>query len=771
MKRKICSMLVAISTFTLITGCTKDEAKKSNNSSEYSKVDNKDFKFDVNAETFEIKVDVDGVVEDLSQPLDKSKVSNLKEDEKKVSWTYDEKNIDVDIEKKDKYLDISIKSNKNEDNCFSWTMLSGDAYMLPLNEGKYIKSDDTLWKDYFNESEVKTLESLSMQFFAVDKKNYSITYIIKNPYNNHLLFDTKDKINFEFNHEYPAINEEKEYGFRVYITDKDPVQVAKTYKNYVVESGEFKTLEEKSKDNKDIAKLYGAPHIYFWNQNAISEENIKWDKLSSSMPQDLKLHMQELLNTKVEDGSEFAEALDNLSTQDFVDKYTKNSIIKAFTEVIKLKEFYNKDVFTSLDKESQGFIDKGIENCNDVEIIELNKRLLKSKLGNSIDEIENWADANTVDVISDMKEAGIENMWVGFDDWNTGCLKPELVEEANKLGYLIGTYDSYHSIHKPGEEKWITAKFNDTSLYENATVTNKEGEKISGFQNTGRKLNPTLAMESMEERVSSIMDTGLQFNSWFLDTDATGEVYDDYTPEHITIEKQDIEARLGRMKYLQEKYKLVVGSEGGNDFASSSLAFAHGIETPAFAWMDKDMSKNKDSEYYVGKYFSKTGGVPEVYSKQIPLKEKYRELFLDPSYTIPLYKLVYNDSVITTHWWGFGTLKFKDDIESRMLNEVLYNVPSLYHIDKNEWENNKEIITKHNKVWSEFSKEVINKEMTDFKTLNEDRSVQMTEYGGEIKVIANFSDKTVEIEGNKVKAKSLIIINGDNKIVEYTPGV
>ena len=38
---------------------------------------------------------------------------------------------------------------------------------------------------------------------------------------------------------------------------------------------------------------------------------------------------------------------------------------------------------------------------------------------------------------------------------------------------------------------------------------------------------------------------------------------------------------------------MVVGSEGGNDFASSTIAFAHGIETPVIKWDDEDMRKIK----------------------------------------------------------------------------------------------------------------------------------------------------------------------------------
>lgn len=768
MKKILSLVLVATVTATLFSGC-KNKSITSSGSISKSNVENLDFKFKVEPETFKVTVESNGNTEIVSEPLEKMEVSNLKDSGDKISWSYVKKNIDVEIEKKDKYLDVSIKStDNNKENKFSWPKVRGESYVLPLHEGKYIPKDDKVWKEYLDESEIKTLEGFSMQFFAANKKDYALVYTINNPYNNEIKFDTKENINFTFSHEYPSINKNKDYGFRVYLTKNNPVDIAKTYKNVIVEEGKFKSLEEKAKENKNIEKLYGAAHVYFWDRSVISEENIKWNKLKGSISKDLKLWIQELLKTKVEEGSELANAFDDVDSLGYVDKYMKNRVLKGINAVAQLKEFYNPNVFKNLDVKSKELVEKGIDKLNPVEIISLNKNLLKSSLGDVVVSVNEWGNSNTIDVIEDMKKSGIDKMWIGLDDYQEGFVKPEFVETANKLGYLIGTYDSYHSIHKPGEEKWITAKFSDTSLYENATVTNKNGKKIEGFQGVGRKLNPTLAMPSLKDRVSSILNTGLKFNSWFLDTDATGEVFDDYSEKHITTEEQDIKARIERMDYLQKEYGMVVGSEGGNDFASKAIAFAHGIETPSFSWMDKDMSKNKDSKYYVGKYYSSNGGVPEMFSKQIPIKDNYKKLFMDSTYTIPLYKLVYNDSVITSHWWGWGTLKIQDEVQNRMLYEILYNVPPLYHIDKNEWQKNKELIVKHTKVWSDFSQKAINKEMTDFKILSDDRLVQMSKYGENLKVIANFSNKEVNVEGQSIAEKSLIIIDGDNKI-KYKP--
>lgn len=766
MKKIISIMLIATIVTSVLTGCEK--GKDIPGEKVYPHIANLDFNFSVDPETFGFEVESNGITERVSEPLADMKVSNLKDDENNISWTYLEQGIDVAIEKKDKYVDVTIKSSKDEENLFSWPSVKGDGYVLPLNQGKHIPSNDSVWKDYLSGEKMKVIEAFSMQFFAVDKREYSVVYIIKNPYNNEIAFTTDNDIAFTFNHEFPTITEQKEYGFRIYVTEKNPVDVAKTYKDYLVEQGDFKKLEDKAAENRNIEKLYGAPHAYFWDRTVISEENIEWAILRDAMPEKLKLWLQELLTTQVEEGSELSSAFDSLDTLDYVDKYTKNTIVKSLSAFLQLKEFYNPEIFTETTEETQRLVDKGIENLNPVELIELNKRLLKSALGDIVDPTEKWADAITVDVLKDMKDSGLDNMWIGLDDWQEGFIKPELVKEAEEMGYLMGTYDSYHSIHEPGKEKWETAKFTDTSLFEQATVTNKDGNKIEGFQGVGRKLNPTLALPSVKERVTSILNTGVAFNSWFLDTDGTGEIFDDYSPEHVTTEEEDIQARIERMEYLQKEWGMVVGTEGGNDFANKTVAFAHGIETPAFSWMDADMAKNKESEYYVGRYYSSTGGVPELFSKQIPVKEKYKKLFLDSTYTLPLYKLVYNDSVITTHWWGWGTLKFEDEIANRMLYEVLYNVPPLYHIDKFEWEKHKKTIVNHSQIWSNFSKKAITEEMTDFKILSDDRLVQMTEYGKLLRVVANFSEDEFNFQGEIIPGKSLLIVDEDGPII-YSP--
>lgn len=723
-----------------------------------TKTTEKMFAYEVKPETFEIFLTYQGERVPVSQASKIREVTEFEENEEGMSWYYPEEAIRVMLQQEAQYLEVVISSEGQEDANFVWPQIVGESYTVPFGEGKLIPSTDLYWQDYLKGEVFEMIESLSMRFFGVKQGSKSLLYIMDDLYHSGLQFEVVDgQLGFGVEHDYKVENKDKSYSFRIYVTDDDPVEMAKIYKEYLLEKDEFKTLEEKAKKNPEIKKLYGASHIYLWDQYAVSEENIDWKALREVLDEPIIASLKELLY-QVDGGIEVIDVLEKIGGQDYVDQYQKNLICKGLTDVIALDAFCKMDVFEG----------KLLDEGNEAERFAAHKTLLRESLPQVFDPVEDWADSRGVDILREMKEEGMDHLWIGLDHWQQGLMKPELVETAVELGYLIGPYDSYHSIHEPGNESWNTAAFTDSTLYEGATIRKKDGSYERGFQGVGRKLNPTLAKDAVKERISSIEETGVPFNSWFVDCDATGEIYDDYSLEHPTTAQEDLAARLWRMNYIAEKSGKVVGSEGGHDFASSTIAFAHGIELKSFSWMDEEMKSVKDSPYYMGKYYNPKGGVPERFAKPIPIKDTYKRLFLDQRYNLPLFKLVYNDAMITTYHWDWSTFKIADEVETRMLYEILYNVPPLYHLDKWEWEKYREQILSHSQFYETFSEQAIKVPMTDFEVLTEDRMVQTTSYGKDLKVVANFGETPYRYGEYLIEGQSLIVIDKGN-ITYYKP--
>ena len=365
-----------------------------------------------------------------------------------------------------------------------------------------------------------------------------------------------------------------------------------------------------------------------------------------------------------------------------------------------------------------------------------------------------WGDGLSVKLLERFAESGLDRLWLGVDSWQDGFRHPTAVAKARELGYLIGPYDSYHSIHHPNEkDTWETAQF-DLSLYESGAIVNADGTKNRGFKKKGYHLSPLVARPYVEDRVNGIVaQMPTDFNTWFIDCDAYGELFDDYSPSHPATQLDDMNARLARIAWIQDTHKMVVGSEGGSAYAASTIHFAHGMTTPVIGWGDPDMKK-KTSPYYIGGYWPPEA--PAIHIKQVPLKPNYQYLYYDPRFRLPLYQIVFHDSVVTTNHWLSGSLKFENAIGSLALLALLYNVPPLYHLNIAEFTKHRAWIQRHYAFFSPLHRHIGGKPMTDFEWLSDNRQVQRTEFGDTVELLANFGTQSFEYEGMVIQGKSVV---------------
>lgn len=689
--------------------------------------------------------------------------AQFEEREGAVHVSLPDKEAEMEVRQEEDFLSVSITSLSEEEDSFTWPVVSAEQYYLPLGEGKRVDGANPVWREYLEEEALFVPEQLSMPFFAAVQGDFAVLAVMETPFHTFLEFSGDDELECAVRRDFPAIGGQRESRFRIYLTENDPVQAAKCYRDYVEGQGRLVTLEEKAQDNPQIEKLYGAPFVYLWGDFIISPQDIDWQAFIRSLDSPAMDYLADFAG-ETETGGEYLEAAAQIREQGYAAEYQKNLVCRYISEALRLPGFGAPGSPLGDGLKTDG------EEMTQTERLSRNKEMLAQALPQVFGEADGWMEEETSGLIRDMRGAGIERAWIGLNSWEQAYANPEMAEAAGEAGYLFASYDSYHSIHEPGKEQWITAKFADESLYEEASVTGKDGKKAVGFQGVGRKLNPALSMPAVKERMEGIMENNIDFTSWFIDCDATGEVLDDYTPGHETSQEEDAAARLERMAYIRDAYGLVIGSEGGSDFAAPVIAFAHGIELPSFSWRDPDMKENRESPYYIGAYYSPYGGVADHFSKRVPIKEKFDTLFADPRYDLPLYRLVYNDCVITTYHWDWPTFKIQGKTRQRMLREVLYNVPPLYHLDAKLWQEYREDITAHTKVWSAFARQAVTMEMTGFTDLSGDGLVQKTVYGnGALEAVANFGEKAVTAEGKEIPGGSVWMRMGEEERV-YTPG-
>lgn len=687
-------------------------------------------------------------------------VTALIQHDNRASWALPETALTVNVALSDELLSIEFLSATSGD--VTWPIIPDTPYLrgyiLPFFEGSYVPKTDKLWQDFLSEQgPISTTAGLSMPFWGVDFGEWTLTYILTNPFNNRLSFESN--LGMQVSHAFTPNWERKGYGVRVTLGEASPVAPAKHYRHWLMQNSEFVTFAEKVAKLPAAEKLLGAAHIYLWGGTLLSRYDITErqafaTKLSSGENAVTK-DIWEQLNPEAQQA-----VRDNLPHA-----YAQGIVCRALSELLEARETtsrlqaFAQEEVTFLPAEAEKLLARDVASLSLSEVYRLNSLLFYAAFSDELRHPDEWGDGLSVKLLERFAENGLDRLWLGVDSWKEGFRHPAAVEKAKELGYLIGPYDSYHSIHHPqAQETWETAQF-DLALYERGAVVNADGTKNRGFQQKGYHLSPLVAQPYVEKRVNDIAaQMPTQFNSWFIDCDAYGELFDDYSTEHPATQFNDMQARLERIAWIRDTHQKVVGSEGGAAYAAATLHFAHGMMTPVIGWGDADMEA-KDSPYYIGGYWPPEA--PAIFVKQVPLKPRYLHLYFDPGFRLPLYQIVFHDSLMTTNHWLSSSLKFREAEDNLALLELLYNVPPLYHLNVAEFDKHAERIKKHYAFFSPLHRKIGGKTMTDFEWLSPDRLVQRTAFSDAVELFANFGTDSFAHEDLVIPARSVVAKLGD----------
>ena len=699
-------------------------------------------------------------------------VAKFVQDDNTVSWRIADQFLTVRFELIDESLSVEFVHDKQTSDTLrlTWPAIEDSeslrAYILPLFEGSYVPKNDIKWQDFLSErGPINTTAGFSMPFWGLDLTDRTLTYILTNPFNNQIRFNKTAALSLgmEVSHTFTPNWEQRRYGLHILLGAASPIAPAKQYRHWLQQNAEFVSFPKKVEKTPTVEKLLGAAHVYLWGGKLLSQYDVMdWQTFATRLSGDSGVARQILTQLN----AEARKAIREIAQSAHTSKYVRRVVSRAISEQLEKPDFYNPTLWTKipLTSETEKLISRDVRTLSLTEVYRRNCLLFYAAFSDTLRHPDEWGDGLSVKLMEQFAENGLDRLWLGVDSWQDGFRHPTAVAKAKALGYLVGPYDSYHSIHHPNEkDTWETAQF-DLSLYETGGIVNADGTMSRGFKKKGYHLSPLVAQPYVENRVNGIVDQmPSDFNTWFIDCDAYGELYDDYSTSHPATQLDDMNARLARICWIRDTHNTVVGSEGGAAYSASVLHFAHGMTLPVIGWGDPDM-KSKTSPYYVGGYWPPEG--PAIHIKQVPLKPNYLYHYYDPRFRLPLYQIVFHDSVITTHHWGSGSLKFENAIGALALLEQLYNVPPLYHLNIEEFSKHKAWIKRHYAFFSPLHRQIGGQAMTDFEWLTSDRRVQRTEFGEAVEIVANFGADAFEYEGLVIPRRSAVARWGDTGKIE-----
>ncbi|WP_369213629.1 glycoside hydrolase, partial [Streptomyces flavofungini] len=350
-----------------------------------------------------------------------------------------------------------------------------------------------------------------------------------------------------------------------------------------------------------------------------------------------------------------------------------------------------------------------------------------------------WGAARRAPAVAELKRLGIDRMWLGYD----GEPYPgrAAVSAAKKAGYLIGPYDSFANGQDPATADAPNAVWPGT-VYPDFCVRDAEGAPETGFGGRGCYLS-SRAFERAEPRRHYLRDrtramTANGSNSYFLDVDATGELFRDHGEGHRMTKGQDRAYRLARMRRIAGR-GLVLGSETAQPWANEALAFDHGGATPV---ADGLWKLQKDREKWGGYV---PANAPGVFFRPVDLPAGLAEAMYDPRYRAPLYETALHGSLVNTERWELSYEKLPRQKKDRALLAMLYNIPLNYVLDGASLKEHGREMAALQKYFSPLHRAAGTERLTSFHRLTGDRTVQRTVFGrGTLTVTANFGTTAYE---------------------------
>lgn len=512
----------------------------------------------------------------------------------------------------------------------------------------------------------------------------------------------------------------------------EPMEAAFAFRNWretAKDTGAIprpRSLIAKAAELPAVSNLFGAPHIYLWGPALFSRHDVdrkQWRAFARTLCDGQPGTFCGRLLARFSDAQR--KNLDQLANSQWAENYLTLEVAGVIDQALSQPELLNLPPGTAR-----------------AEVVRQNSQALGNAMRGLVHDPATWGDGLSLPMLESLHAAGIKHALLLLCDFYGRSPRPDLAAKATEFGYLLGPYDSYHSVHNPklsSDSTWETAQF-DEAAYEKGRILKADGSGSGGFKHRGFHFSPVAAWPYVTNRVTSALRQA-PFTSWFVDCDATAECFDDYNPLHPATRVDDITARRERLKWLGAEKKLVVGSEGGSALFADVICFGHGIQTPYVGHLAPEF-KDPKSPSFMGKFWP--SDTPANTFKPIPVPPSLLSPYFDPLVRIPFYRAALGDEVIATHHWSYDDFKLSDVAAERELMELLYMVPPMYHLNRETWPQRRQRIVNHLEFWSPIHEKLAAAPLTKFEILTSDRQVQRTTFHHEtsdVTMTANFSDK------------------------------
>lgn len=307
---------------------------------------------------------------------------------------------------------------------------------------------------------------------------------------------------------------------------------------------------------------------------------------------------------------------------------------------------------------------------------------------------------------------------------------PGLIQYAVDNGFLAGRYDIDTDVWNPQEIPSHLVHIRTDAYPEDVVVTQDGGMQknwtryLSGRPVDGYTVCSSAFWNYGAPRIGNDL-TRNNYNTRFFDTILSLALLECYSENHPLTRFEDMTNKKTYLETVSDKFNLIIGTEDVRDYAVSKLHYNEGVLTivasqdAAYSWLDP---------------------VSE-------LGEEYELYNMDATRRIPLFQLVYHNSVASTWYTGDSISKVPAYWRKKDLFTVLYGcMPLIMPKNRAHWDENEAQFLSSIHLAGAFYECVGNERMVTHQFISKDKLIQRTLFSNGWEVIGNFSDKNIEHE-------------------------
>jgi len=369
---------------------------------------------------------------------------------------------------------------------------------------------------------------------------------------------------------------------------------------------------------------------------------------------------------------------------------------------------------------------------------------LKEGFGRLIGAANIWAFCgNKTKIYEELQAGGVKKILA-----SAGGSADEIKAWNEMPNILTSRYDIYQDSMDPKNFEAIGAKHGDwtSEAWErDELMTDANGNWIRGWEVSQLdKTKPRLpcgvlcdmcAVPYEIERVGKELPVK-PYRARFIDTTTASPWRECYHPKHPCTRTESKNAKMELLGVLGSKFNLVAGSETGHEASVPFCDFYEGMMSLG-PYRVPDSGRN----------------IPDIWDEAPERVAKYQ---VGESYRMPLWELVYHDCTVSYWYWGDYNNKLPSLWVKRDLFNALYGVPPMYIFTGSNYEKFKEQIFESAKTAMPVAEKTGWSEMTSYRVISKDRTVQETRFANGTKVTANFGDLDYTMpDGFVLKAKTM----------------